>query len=78
MAEVHGNRTHPGRYQRPTPDLKSGSPTSELCTSRLKSGVIIMVFNYLSIKYIGVQDSRIRGFEREGFGGKQINGVYYD
>jgi hypothetical protein len=22
MAEVHGNRTHPGRYQRPTPDLK--------------------------------------------------------
>jgi len=22
MVEVHGNRTHPGRYQRPTPDLK--------------------------------------------------------
>ena len=33
MAEVHGNRTHPGRYQRPTPDLKSGSFTRQLRTS---------------------------------------------
>ena len=30
---MHGNRTHPGRYQRPTSDLKSEGPTSEPRTS---------------------------------------------
>jgi hypothetical protein len=33
MAEVHGNRTHLRGYQPLTPDLKSGRPTSDLCTS---------------------------------------------
>ena len=37
MAEVHGNRTHPGRYRRPTPDLKSGSFTRQLRTSESDS-----------------------------------------
>ena len=32
MAEVHGNRTHPSPRD-DTPDLKSGGPTSEPCTS---------------------------------------------
>src|SRR4030042_7070845 len=33
MAEVHGNRTHLPPSSCGTPDLKSGSPTSELSTS---------------------------------------------
>ena len=33
MAEVHGNRTHLPPSSDGTPDLKSGSPTSELSTS---------------------------------------------
>jgi hypothetical protein len=32
LAEVHGNRTHPSPLD-DTPDLKSGGPTSEPCTS---------------------------------------------
>ena len=35
LAEVHGNRTHLGRFQRPTLDLKSRRPTSDLGTSAL-------------------------------------------
>lgn len=33
MAEVHGNRTHPGDFSSPTPVLKTGAPTSDACTS---------------------------------------------
>ena len=33
LAEVHGNRTHLPPYSEGTPDLKSGGPTSEPCTS---------------------------------------------
>ena len=36
MAGVYGNRTHPGRYQRPTLDLKSRSRTSQLSTPLLR------------------------------------------
>jgi hypothetical protein len=42
MAEVHGNRTHPSPLD-DTPDLKSGGPTSEPCTSVLGDSNILII-----------------------------------
>ena len=42
LAEVHGNRTHPSPLD-DTPDLKSGGPTSEPCTSVICESNILII-----------------------------------